>query len=271
VFDVALEGVERVSDLDVVAQVGPNTAHDVTLPVSVSDGKLDIDFMADVENPNVSAIKVAAAGESGTQPPPDDEPPTDLDPITLVATAGALDGSAGPQQWAADVTISALDANGSAAVISHGADGFGVQGGRFDTQVDHIPSNNTSEQFALKFGGAVSDVVLRLGRMNPDEGETGTWTAFDAAGSEVASGMLDPANGAKIATWTYDIPIDAGGQSFTELLLTATGYDGGVSGAPGGDSSDFAIKELTYTPDPSDGESLALENDDSMADSLLIA
>jgi hypothetical protein len=193
------------------------------------------------------------------------------DPITLIATAGVLDGTVSPQQWGVDVTIAALTANGSAAVITHSTDGFGVEGGRFDTQIDHIPSSNTSEQFTLEFNDAVSDVILRFGRMNPDEGETGAWTAFDAGGGKVASGVLDPASGAKIATWTYDIPIDAAGQSFTELLLTATGYNGGVSGAPSGDSSDFAIKELTYTPDQSDGESLALENDDSMVDSLLIA
>jgi hypothetical protein len=236
--------------------------------VDQGNGTATVDLTLEVQdesgNPfsEVVTLTVNDVAEGGQEP---------TDPITLIATAGVLDGTVSPQQWGVDVTIAALTANGSAAVITHSTDGFGVEGGRFDTQIDHIPSSNTSEQFTLEFNDAVSDVILRFGRMNPDEGETGAWTAFDAGGGKVASGVLDPASGAKIATWTYDIPIDAAGQSFTELLLTATGYNGGVSGAPSGDSSDFAIKELTYTPDQSDGESLALENDDSMVDSLLIA
>jgi hypothetical protein len=42
VFDVLMEGVKVISNLDVVAKVGPNKAYDVTLPVHVTDGKLNI-------------------------------------------------------------------------------------------------------------------------------------------------------------------------------------------------------------------------------------
>ena len=37
-FDVLIEGAKVVSNLDVFAQVGKNTAHDVTVSVRVTDG-----------------------------------------------------------------------------------------------------------------------------------------------------------------------------------------------------------------------------------------
>jgi hypothetical protein len=209
-------------------------------------------------------------------PPPDSEPPTA--PITLVAEPGVLDGTAGPQEWSGDVMISALAANGSGAVITHSTDGFGVKGGRFDVQVDHMPSGNTSEQFILDFSGAVTDVVLRLGRMNAAETggvnrETGKWMALDGAGNQVGSGVLDAADGTEIAKWTYDIPIDAGGQAFTELLLKATGYNQGVSGSSSGDSSDFALQQLTYAAADPDEDSMLVAGqvDDELVDSMMIA
>jgi hypothetical protein len=190
-----------------------------------------------------------------TSPPP---PPPSGEPVTLVAAAGVLDGTTGPQQWGAGVTIAALAPTGAAAAVTHTADGFGVQGGRTDAQLDHIPSNNTTEQFVLEFSGAVTDVTLRFGRMNPSEAggqrETGTWTAYDAAGAQVANGALDPANGTQVAEWTYDIPV-ATAEPFAKLVVEATGYNGGTAGSAEGDSSDFALKQLTYalTSDPTGG------------------
>jgi hypothetical protein len=62
-FDVIVEGSEVVTDLDLVAQVGPNTAYDVQIPVTVSDGSLDIDFNTDVNHSKLSALSVSRAVE----------------------------------------------------------------------------------------------------------------------------------------------------------------------------------------------------------------
>ena len=63
VFDVRLEGQKfaDLTGLDLVARAGAYTAHDVTHRVRVSDGVLDVDFLAGVENPMVSAIRVTPA------------------------------------------------------------------------------------------------------------------------------------------------------------------------------------------------------------------
>jgi hypothetical protein len=60
VFNVLLEGVKVISHLDLVAKVGANTAYNVTLPVSVKDGKLNIKFQSVVDYAKVSAILVQA-------------------------------------------------------------------------------------------------------------------------------------------------------------------------------------------------------------------
>jgi hypothetical protein len=60
VFNVLFEGVKVLPHLDVVATVGPNAAYDVTLPVRVTDGQLNIAFLPVVDYATVSAIVVQA-------------------------------------------------------------------------------------------------------------------------------------------------------------------------------------------------------------------
>jgi hypothetical protein len=58
VFNVSMEGKVVLSNLDLVAKVGPKAAYDVTLPITVTDGVLTIGFQSVVNNAKVSAIKV---------------------------------------------------------------------------------------------------------------------------------------------------------------------------------------------------------------------
>jgi Malectin domain len=62
VFNVLMEGVKVISNLDLAAKVGPNKAYDVTLTVHVTDGKLNIAFKSVVDYAKVSAIMVQTTG-----------------------------------------------------------------------------------------------------------------------------------------------------------------------------------------------------------------
>jgi hypothetical protein len=64
VFNVLVEGVKVIGKLDLVAKVGPNAAYDVTLPVHVTDGKLNIAFRSVVDAAKVSGILVQAKGST---------------------------------------------------------------------------------------------------------------------------------------------------------------------------------------------------------------
>jgi hypothetical protein len=59
-FNVLIEGVKVISKLDLVAKVGPDAAYDVTVPVHVTDGQLNIAFRSVVDYAKVNAIMVQA-------------------------------------------------------------------------------------------------------------------------------------------------------------------------------------------------------------------
>lgn len=58
VFDVSLEGALALDNLDIFAEVGANTALVTSIPVTIADGKLNIDFQRVIQNPNLSGIEV---------------------------------------------------------------------------------------------------------------------------------------------------------------------------------------------------------------------
>jgi photosystem II stability/assembly factor-like uncharacterized protein len=58
IFDVKIEGNEVIRNLDLFAQAGKYRAYDVTIPVTVSDGILQIEFKTDVNAAKVNAILV---------------------------------------------------------------------------------------------------------------------------------------------------------------------------------------------------------------------
>jgi hypothetical protein len=57
-FDVLAESKEIVSDLDIFAVAGSNTAYDVVKTVSVTDGTLNLDFRTDLDQAKVSAFHI---------------------------------------------------------------------------------------------------------------------------------------------------------------------------------------------------------------------
>ena len=61
VFSVTAEGTPVVSNLDIFAVAGHDTAYDKTFPVTVKDGILNIDFVNIVENSKISSIQIVNA------------------------------------------------------------------------------------------------------------------------------------------------------------------------------------------------------------------
>ncbi|WP_340539519.1 putative Ig domain-containing protein [Nocardioides sp. GXZ039] len=61
VFDVSLEGTLRLNDYDIFAEVGAATATVKSYPVTVTDGKVDLDLTSVVDQAKISAIEVIPA------------------------------------------------------------------------------------------------------------------------------------------------------------------------------------------------------------------
>ena len=58
VFDIKAEGRLAAAKVDIVRAAGRARAYEVSFPVTVSDGRLDLDFVARADNPLISAVEV---------------------------------------------------------------------------------------------------------------------------------------------------------------------------------------------------------------------
>nr|MDA8155442.1 malectin [Actinomycetota bacterium] len=61
VFNVSIQGIRVINNLDIYALVGKDAAYDVTFPASVTNGILSIGFAAYVDNAKISAIEITPA------------------------------------------------------------------------------------------------------------------------------------------------------------------------------------------------------------------
>nr|MBX2848026.1 malectin [Acidiferrobacterales bacterium] len=61
VFDINIENLIAINDLDLIAMFGHEVGGVVEVPVSVSDGVLNIEFVHQVQNPLINAIEVLAS------------------------------------------------------------------------------------------------------------------------------------------------------------------------------------------------------------------
>ncbi len=93
-FDVEVEGVEVVTDLDLFGTVGGNAAYDQTVTVVVTDGELDVRFLQDRKGPTLSAMTVrafdakSAAGTTTESMVTDETSPLALAPAAPNPTRG---------------------------------------------------------------------------------------------------------------------------------------------------------------------------------------
>ena len=60
IFNVSMQGTQVISDLDIYAQVGKDAAYDLSFPVSVTNGTLNITFTSVADYAKVSAIIVTS-------------------------------------------------------------------------------------------------------------------------------------------------------------------------------------------------------------------
>ncbi|CAH0999301.1 hypothetical protein LEM8419_00599 [Neolewinella maritima] len=66
VFDVSIEGIAVLDDFDQTVAYGWNTAGVEAIPVTVTDGNLDIDFIKGVQNPTIKGIEILKRTGSST-------------------------------------------------------------------------------------------------------------------------------------------------------------------------------------------------------------
>ncbi|WP_440991677.1 malectin domain-containing carbohydrate-binding protein [Haloarchaeobius baliensis] len=110
VFDVIIEGQTVLSDYDIYADVGPLNATQETFTVTVSDGTLDVDMPAAVDNAKVSAITVTNASDGGGG--------------NTAPTVSTIDDQTVIRGETVTVPVSASDADGDNLTLSASTPGF---------------------------------------------------------------------------------------------------------------------------------------------------
>ncbi len=125
IFDVQIEGMLPIDDLDIWSVTGDINRPYTTVPilVEVTDGTLNIDFLTEVQNPKVSAISVRSAVDVGN--PPDAVPDayvTDEDTaLTVGAGAGVLANDSDADAEALTASLVVGPANGSVTLAEDGS------------------------------------------------------------------------------------------------------------------------------------------------------
>ena len=185
--------------------------------------------------------------------------------VNLTASPTYLDGTTLPQRWGSEVRISASGFDGRAAKISYyeqkSDKGFGVISPRDRGKQLDFFQDKGSEKINLAFDTLVSNAVLTVGMMGTNEDntgfdETGKWTALDANGRVVDTGLIGPdqsllGDGVR-APGTYgQYPIEIDARSpFAELVIEATGFGHGKGGPTqqsyGENNSDFDITAISF-------------------------
>ncbi|MCX5908377.1 MAG: malectin, partial [Deltaproteobacteria bacterium] len=225
IFDVKIEGKEVISNLDIFAKAGKNKAYDVTIPVTVTDGMLNIEFRPDVGNAKVSAILVT---------------PTKLTPQLMITATAGTGGTLTPQgsvsvNYGADQAFTIAPNSGSH--ISDVKVDTVSQGAITTYTFNNVIANHTIEAiFALDPPGTQPVFAVNCGGpqykdpkgtvYQADTSFTGGQTYITpAAIAGTSDGTLYQSE--RFGNFSYNIPVPNGGYlvtlKFAEIYLNYAG------------------------------------------------
>ncbi|WP_417317277.1 tandem-95 repeat protein [Emcibacter sp.] len=194
-------------------------------------------------------------------------------PVSLATNDVVLDAGGTTGRLGDNVTIEGFAPDGSAAVLRPSSNGIGIEGVRFNSQIDFDSSSGKSEQVVLNFDNPVTEINLVTERQIEGEfpgGEQGKWTAYDAQGNEISSGFLTVGDGTRLSGSSVSYDLETGDTPVARVVIEATD----VTGKTHGDNSDFTVKTVTYTEVPevlSDGETLGASVAEGAADGTGVA
>ena len=164
VFNVQIEGAPVLTNYDILADAGFETAIAKEFNVDVTDGSLDVAFFHVVENPLISGIEVFPLV---VQP----QPALQATPTSLDFGTVQLPGSAGPQQVA-------LTNIGNAPVDVHAISISGAQAGHFVTDAAPPYTIGVSDTVTFSVTYAPLAAGPSLGQLNIDSNAPGITVAL---------------------------------------------------------------------------------------------
>lgn len=160
VFDVSIEGniLAATDDIDLIEQFGHLTGGVIAVPVVVSDGELNIEFLHGVENPLINGLEVVQLG--GQTPQPTQVAIAPPNPDTVVET-----GDDGSTVLTFPVSFSSPPANSVTVEYAVTVDGnvttgltqsLGTTGGAIGVNLPNDNVDNGPETVTVTLTGIVS-------------------------------------------------------------------------------------------------------------------
>jgi hypothetical protein len=143
VFNVAIGGTTVISNLDIYAKAGQNSAYDVVVPATVTNGTLSIQFTSVVNNAEVRGIRIVPATTATA--------PTTGATVFAANAGGASYSTASGVTYQADGDFSGGSTGSGTATISGTSDPKLYQSERYGNFNYSIPVANGNYNVTLKF------------------------------------------------------------------------------------------------------------------------
>ena len=197
VFDITVGGQTVVSDLDIYAKVGKDTAYDVVLPVSVTNGTLAIRFVNKVDNAKICAIKVSAASAT-----------TSYSITASAGTGGSITPSGSASVASGTGKSYAITAATGYSIADVKVDGTSV-GPVASYSFSNVTGNHTiAASFAVKSytitaSAATGGSITPTGSASAAYGSAKSYAIAPASGYRIADVKVDGVSVGALASYTF--------------------------------------------------------------------
>jgi PKD repeat protein len=213
VFNVNIEGTRVMSNMDLNALVGANTAYDRTFAVTVSDGLLNIDFQTITDNAKISAIEVVSGTPISTPPVAGftGTPVSGPSPLDVQFTDTSTGGAPASWNWEYNKTI-----GGSWTQFSTSQNPLNTfTNGVYDIRLTatNLFGSNTSTQLSyitvttshnITATAGVGGVIAPSGEVTVAYGANQVFTITPNTGYHITDVVVDSESQGAITTYTFN-------------------------------------------------------------------
>jgi len=197
IFDVSVGGQTVISNLDIFAKAGQNTAYDVVVPVTVTNGSLAIKFVNKVDNAKICAMLVAPGSQASSN--------------SITASAGT-GGSITPS-GAATVSSGTSKTYAIAAATGYSIADVKVDGVSVGKVASYTFSNVTAnhtiaasftvQSYSITASAGTGGSITPSGAATVSSGASKSYAIAAATGYSISDVKVDGVSAGKVASYTF--------------------------------------------------------------------
>ncbi len=242
VFDVAVEGNRVLTDFDIYKEVGGNRALIKEIPVTINDGRVDIEFLHKVENPKLSGFELVEiidssgstgdVGDTGTVDGSKDHQPVATNDSETVevnksVTVDVLANDTGLEDSPVTVTLVDMPSLGSAMVsenkVIYTPSGT-IGSNRFSYKVTDVDGDMAlaSVNVEVVCTNCTNDSTINLSWSHASPDDVFGYTVYYGSSADAVNQALSTLTNQSISYQSYS---DLGLQAGDTACFGVTAYD----------------------------------------------